>query len=123
MSGARASAGVSRTPGSPTTKPTHRPTKTYTIRATTLVTIPAGTYTVGVNSADGFQLTIPGIVFTGRFENDEMHRVVVRAMAAALGGDLQGILRENEQVDVRHGPFVDFIEPTKKRRTFEDDKS
>jgi zinc protease len=35
-----------------------------------------------------------GIVFTGRFENDEMHRVVVRAMAATLAGDLQTTLRE-----------------------------
>jgi hypothetical protein len=30
------------------------------------------------------------IVFTGPFQNDEMHRVVVRAMAATLAGDLQG---------------------------------
>jgi len=34
------------------------------------------------------------IVFTGPFQNDEMHRVVVRAMAATLAGDLQGTLRE-----------------------------
>ena len=36
-----------------------------------------------------------GIVFTGAFENDEAHRVIiVRAMAAMLSGDLQSTLRE-----------------------------
>jgi zinc protease len=34
------------------------------------------------------------IVFTGPFENDEMHRVVVRAMAETLSGNLQSTLRE-----------------------------
>ena len=29
------------------------------------------------------------IVFTGPFENDELHRVIVRAMAETLGGNLQ----------------------------------
>jgi len=35
-----------------------------------------------------------GIAFTGPFQNDEMHRVVVRAMAATLSGNLQSTLRE-----------------------------
>ena len=35
-----------------------------------------------------------GIVFSGAFQNDEMHRVVVRAMAATLSGNLQSTLRE-----------------------------
>jgi zinc protease len=34
------------------------------------------------------------IVFTGPFENDEMHRVVARAMAETLSGNLQSTLRE-----------------------------
>jgi hypothetical protein len=38
----------------------------YALRATAYVTIPAGTYTIGVNSDDGFQLTIPGVSFTSR---------------------------------------------------------
>jgi zinc protease len=35
------------------------------------------------------------IVFTGSFENDEMHRVVARAMSDTLGGNLQRTLRED----------------------------
>jgi zinc protease len=35
-----------------------------------------------------------GIAFTGAFQNDEMHRVMVRAMAATLSGNLQSTLRE-----------------------------
>jgi zinc protease len=34
------------------------------------------------------------IVFTGPFENDELHRVVVRAMAETLSGNLHSTLRE-----------------------------
>src|SRR5438093_12041668 len=34
------------------------------------------------------------IVFTGPFQNDELHRVVVRAMAETLNGNLHGVLRE-----------------------------
>src|SRR5207237_8571766 len=34
------------------------------------------------------------IAFTGPFQNDEMHRVVVRAMAATLSGNLHSTLRE-----------------------------
>ncbi len=34
------------------------------------------------------------IVFTGPFQNDEMHRVVIRAMAQALSGILHSTLRE-----------------------------
>jgi len=34
------------------------------------------------------------IAFTGSFENDEMHRVLVRAMAATLSGNLHTTLRE-----------------------------
>jgi zinc protease len=34
------------------------------------------------------------IAFTGPFQNDEMHRVVVRAMAETLSGNLQSTLRE-----------------------------
>ena len=34
------------------------------------------------------------IVFTGAFEDDEMHRVLVRAMAETLSGNLQSTLRE-----------------------------
>jgi zinc protease len=36
-----------------------------------------------------------GIVFTGPFQNDEMHRVIMRAMAATLSGNLQSTLRED----------------------------
>jgi zinc protease len=35
------------------------------------------------------------IVFTGPFQNDEMQRVVIRAMAETLSGNLQSILRED----------------------------
>jgi zinc protease len=35
-----------------------------------------------------------GIAFTGPFQNDEMHRVVARAMAATLSGNLHSTLRE-----------------------------
>jgi zinc protease len=35
------------------------------------------------------------IVFTGAFENDEMHRMVARAMAETLAGNLQRTLRED----------------------------
>jgi len=42
----------------------------YAIRATAQVTIPAGTYTIGVNSNEGFQLTIPGVTFSSRFGED-----------------------------------------------------
>ena len=35
------------------------------------------------------------IVFSGAFENDESHRVVARAMAESLAGNLQGTLRED----------------------------
>ena len=35
------------------------------------------------------------IVFTGPFQNDEMHRVVLSAMAATLGGNLFGTLRQD----------------------------
>ena len=35
------------------------------------------------------------IVFTGPFQNDEMHRVVVRAMAETLSGSLHATLRED----------------------------
>ena len=35
------------------------------------------------------------IVFTGPFQNDEMHRVVARAMAETLSGDLHRTLRED----------------------------
>jgi len=35
------------------------------------------------------------IVFTGAFENDEMHRVVARAMSESLAGNLQRTLRED----------------------------
>jgi zinc protease len=36
-----------------------------------------------------------GIVFTGPFQNDEMHRVAIRAMAETLSGDLHRTLRED----------------------------
>ena len=36
-----------------------------------------------------------GIVFTGPFQNDEMHRVVIRAMAETLSGNLHRTLRED----------------------------
>ena len=35
------------------------------------------------------------IVFSGAFENDESHRVIARAMAESLAGNLQGTLRED----------------------------
>ena len=35
------------------------------------------------------------IVFSGAFENDEMHRIVARAMAEGLAGNLQRTLRED----------------------------
>ena len=34
------------------------------------------------------------IVYTGAFQNDERHRVILRAMAATLGGNLHSTLRE-----------------------------
>jgi zinc protease len=47
-----------------------------------------------------------GIVFTGPFQSDEQHRVVVRAMAEALSGDLQSTLRE-----VLGGTYGVSVEP------------
>ena len=35
------------------------------------------------------------VIFTGSFQNDEPHRVLVRAMAESLEGNLQGVLRED----------------------------
>ena len=53
--------------GATTTTSSSDPLRTqYAIRATSYVTIPAGTYTIGVNSDEGFQLTIPGVTFTSR---------------------------------------------------------
>lgn len=53
--------------GATTATPTGDPTREeYALRASAFVTIPAGTYTIGVNSDDGFQLTIPGVNFTTR---------------------------------------------------------
>src|SRR5207248_8691289 len=53
--------------GATSTTPNNDPTREeYAIRATSYVTIPAGTYTIGVNSDDGFQLTIPGVTFSNR---------------------------------------------------------
>ena len=34
------------------------------------MTIPAGTYTIGVNSDEGFQLTIPGVTFSNRINEN-----------------------------------------------------
>jgi hypothetical protein len=42
----------------------------YALRATAQITIPVGTYTIGVNSNEGFQLTIPGVTFSNRFGED-----------------------------------------------------
>jgi zinc protease len=36
-----------------------------------------------------------GVVFTGPFENNERNRVIIRAMANTLGGNLQRVLRED----------------------------
>ncbi|HEY7057588.1 MAG TPA: insulinase family protein, partial [Vicinamibacterales bacterium] len=36
-----------------------------------------------------------GVVFTGAFENNQRNRVIIRAMANALGGNLQRVLRED----------------------------
>ena len=36
-----------------------------------------------------------GVVFTGPFQNDEQHRVILRAMAETLEGNLQRALRED----------------------------
>jgi hypothetical protein len=38
----------------------------YALRITAYVVIPAGQYTLDVNSDDGFRLTIPGVIFTNR---------------------------------------------------------
>jgi fibronectin type 3 domain-containing protein len=38
----------------------------YALRVSAYVVIPAGTYTVDVNSDDGFRLIIPGVTFTNR---------------------------------------------------------
>jgi zinc protease len=36
-----------------------------------------------------------GVVFTGPFQNNERNRIIVRAMANTLGGNLQRVLRED----------------------------
>jgi len=36
-----------------------------------------------------------GVVFTGPFQNNERNRVIIRAMANTLGGNLQRVLRED----------------------------
>jgi zinc protease len=57
------------------------------------------------------------IVFTGAFENDEMHRVLVRAMAETLSGNLQSTLRE--QLGGTYGVSVEprfGSEPTQEYR-------
>src|SRR5207248_9295230 len=38
----------------------------YGLRVTSALTIPAGTYTINVNSDDGFRLRLPGVTFAGR---------------------------------------------------------
>jgi zinc protease len=55
------------------------------------------------------------IVFTGPFQNDEMHRVVVRAMAETLSGNLQGTLRED-----LGGTYGVSVEPTFTKRPTEE---
>ena len=42
----------------------------YAMRATANLVIPAGQWTVNVNSDDGFRLTIPGVTFLGRFNEN-----------------------------------------------------
>ena len=55
------------------------------------------------------------IVFTGPFQNDEMHRVVVDAMAAALSGDLFSILRQG-----LGGTYGVSVEPAFAKRPVEE---
>jgi hypothetical protein len=45
---------------------------TYAIRATSTVTIPAGDWTINVNSDDGFRLRIPGVTFDTAVNNGEL---------------------------------------------------
>jgi hypothetical protein len=45
---------------------------TYAIRATSTVTIPAGDWTINVNSDDGFRLRIPGVTFDAAVNNGEL---------------------------------------------------
>ena len=58
-----------------------------------------------------------GVVFTGPFQNDQMHRVVMRAMAETLEGNLQRTLRED--LGGTYGVSVrpDFDEASRRRRT------
>ena len=55
---------------------------------------PAGVVEKQVNSGLAPRSQV-SIVFSGAFENDEMHRVVARAMAESLAGNLQRTLRED----------------------------
>jgi zinc protease len=55
------------------------------------------------------------IVFTGPFQNDEMHRVVVRAMAETLSGNLHSTLRE-----ALGGTYSVSVEPRFSKRPTEE---
>jgi hypothetical protein len=57
----------------------------YAVRATSRVFIPQGTYTVGINSDDGFQLTIPGVRFTNRI--GENYSIGAGAIQIASGSN------------------------------------
>jgi zinc protease len=55
------------------------------------------------------------IVFSGAFQNDEMHRVLVRAMAESLSGNLQRSLRED-----LGGTYGVSVEPSFSKRPTEE---
>jgi zinc protease len=55
------------------------------------------------------------IVFSGPFQNDELHRVVARAMAETLSGDLHRTLRED-----LGGTYDVSVEPTFSKRPTEE---
>jgi hypothetical protein len=52
----------------------------YAVRATANVTIPAGQWTIGVNSDDGFMLRLPGVSFVNRYGQN--------TTGVALSGDM-----------------------------------
>ena len=55
------------------------------------------------------------IVFTGPFQNDELHRVIASAMAETLGGNLQRTLRED-----LGGTYGVSVEPSFTKRPTEE---
>ena len=58
-----------------------------------------------------------GVVFTGPFQNNERNRVIFRAMANTLGGNLQRTLREEHGRDLWRQRRAELHEAARPRNT------